>query len=604
MVKKQKKQQRKVKPTQEQNVRFSQTVWLALAAILVVLHFAKWIWSPEEVNLTLTSHPGLWRSLVVITTLVSISGVVYVISQQITDRKISLRWWYLIFASVGAYYLLSFNPKIAPNGDNAEYLIVAKSVVERGEVLRLDTPAETKNSLANLGFPILLMPIYKQWGFDIVVMKIFIVLLALIVPFFMIQLFRFYATDDKARLIAVVVFASPYLVGTSSSLMTETPYLFWSILALWLGHEFATRPSKTGLWLILFLLASTMAFLTRAIGVSIFLATTLFLLINFAAKKSNSTSRRMGLLKSHQKFIAFMIPLGLVSIVWLVRQNQMEVSQIDAFFSGDLLQRFSQNIFALSNVYGQMLFSDDTFRWYRLSTTHVLAAKNLLWFLPVGLIAIGLIRGVLQKQLIAFYTLITMALILTGSTTPQERVMIRYISVLVPFFIYYFFIGVDWTCKRLSATINNPNLVPLKKALPYALLLQILLVALSGNRFNALMKSPVYNDYYDSFIKAAQWCGNNLPANSLIMSVKPRLVYILSGLKGTPMAGEKDRYSESWAESMLEKIEVLQVSHLIVDAISITTQENIYPLLENHPHKFEALGVPGLNQQCTIVKVK
>jgi hypothetical protein len=88
------------------------------------------------------------------------------------------------------------------------------------------------------------------------------------------------------------------------------------------------------------------------------------------------------------------------------------------------------------------------------------------------------------------------------------------------------------------------------------------------------------------------------------MSVKPRIVYLYSGLPGAMVRGERDIYSAVYEKAKLEEIKSKGITHVIVDAISKATMDNIHPIIQNNPDKFEKLPVPGLEDKCTVVRVR
>ena len=54
------------------------------------------------------------------------------------------------FCAICLLYFACFSQEISFNGDNAEYMISAQSLVERGGAYRLYTPSETRNTLASM----------------------------------------------------------------------------------------------------------------------------------------------------------------------------------------------------------------------------------------------------------------------------------------------------------------------------------------------------------------------------------------------------------------------------------------------------------------------
>ena len=578
-------------------------LFMAGSILLIIVHFFLWISDGVEVNTNLSSRPTLLKSWTSILELMAIGSVIYLLFTWLRRGTPNKYLVALSMVAMVAYYLSSFNVRLAPNGDNAEYITTAKSLTERGAAIRLDVPAELKNPLSSIGLPLLLSPIYRVWGRDFIKMKSAILLLALLLGLLLYALLRFYATKNLALLLALLTFSSPYLVGTSSSIMTETPYLFWSALALWLAHKYVEAKRHVLWWLLALLVATGMSYLTRAIGISVGLAILIYLVMTALSARKRTVMPPI-FWDPWKKLSVFATPFLLAAIWWQMRQGISGTSHLNMFLDGDIFHQFSQNVFALANVWGKMLFSGETFRWYRLATDHTLTHLHAFWMIPPLVVMIGLIAGLLKRHLMSLYTLAALGLILMGSATPQERVLIRYTSVLLPFFLYYLYFGANWLVNTLKKRWDNEYFSRLSQVFIACLILQLFLVHFSSNRYNVLVKSPVYNSYYDSFLRAAEWCGDNLPAESIIMSVKPRLVYVLSDLKGVTMAKERDSYSDEWVDEMLKKIKTNKVTHLIVDAISLTTKENIYPLLENHPQYFQAVPVPNLNNQCTVVKVK
>jgi hypothetical protein len=194
-------------------------------------------------------------------------------------------------------------------------------------------------------------------------------------------------------------------------------------------------------------------------------------------------------------------------------------------------------------------------------------------------------------------------LLLLASSTPQERVTLRYISVLIPYFFYHFYLGFSYLIGEVLNVFYVRKSMAAVKMMSLLGLIFILGTNLNGNSYNVFTKSAVYNAWYSSFLEAARWCGKNLPPDAYVMSVKPRIVYLYSGLKGTFLVNERDSYSKTYEQEKLNQIKSGGITHIIVDAISNATKNNFYPILENNPDKFRALTVPGLEGKCTVVEV-
>lgn len=574
---------------------------------MVILLIYQWSSIPDSVNPWFGQDPLLLGLLYYLTVVMLLAGYGYFGYQALTSkkiRKIDHIFLGLTFIAASLLYLGSFNPVLSPNGDNAEYIINAKSLVDRGGFFRLDTPTETPNSIASIGLPLLLAPSYAIWGLNFLPMKILIMIISLATgPLFFIflrQEFDFFVS----ALLGITGFLSPYLIAHSTMIVTEAPYLFWCLTVLIVFNRFDRKKviSWPLLLLLFFLLVWT--YLTRAVGVALIIAILMYFIsrlpwLQIIQLKISDQNGRLLL----AKFVLIAFPLIAGFIFWQYRQQQLGVSQLGIFMQVDWWSHISHNFTALTNVAGHLFFSPDAFRWYKQSADHFLSPVNLFWILIQLIILIGLVSDLRQKKLVAFYSLALILTILAASLTPQERVIIRYLSVLIPFLIYHFYRGILVILNHQILS-KNKHWTSIVKAATFGIIGLIFVTHLSANRYNVLTKGAVYNVYYESFLTSAKWCGQNLPAGSYVMSVKPRIVYLYSGLPGLVIGNERDIYTPEYEKQKLEEIKLRGITHIIVDAISNATIKNFYPVIQNNPDKFEKLPVPGLGNKCTVLKVR
>ncbi|MCB0667600.1 MAG: hypothetical protein KDC80_17345 [Saprospiraceae bacterium] len=540
--------------------------------------------------------------LAVILGLISLAYFGWRLPDEDRRDRLDMLFLMLFFLSTSLLYVGSFHPVLAPNGDNAEYIINARSIIEHGGVYRLDTPARTPNTLASPGLPILLAPIYKIWGLNFYPMKMMILLICLANGGLLFILFRQEFSFVRSALLSMIAFCSPYLVANSNTIMTEGPYLFWSLLSLIFIRKYASHPDFYWRYyfpLIFFLLGS---YLTRAVGASLIIASALFLFFNLPAKGLLPVPGRAGR-RGLLKLLWLILPFIAGFVFWLIRQQKGGVTPLSIFMEFDFLGHFRDNMVAFANVVGQIFFSPSSFRWYKQSSDFSLSIFNLGWLLILLLLLSAIIYDLIRRKLLAFYSVILLLLLLFASQTPQEKVFMRYLSVLIPFFIYH----LHSILHAMESWVRNS-----KKPIPsvpvpiitIALLGIIYVTNLSSNRYNVLTKSAVFNSYYGSFLNAAQWCGENLPPDAYVMSVKPRIVYLYSDLPGRFLVNDRDVYSTDFEKKKLQEIKDSGVTHIIVDAISRATIDNIHPIIQNNPDKFEKLAVPGLEEKCTVVRVR
>ena len=572
--------------------------WVTIV-VLLVLQIARLIGEDISPNENLIRNPdafSLWSYLTLTILLLGFVTLSFLHVRRGRFRVLEKVGIISVALSCLLISALSFNPRLAPNGDNAEYVISAKSLVDHGSVKRLYVPDEPPNSLASLGLPLMLSPIYEIWGLDIHKMKVLIFILSLVAIPLLFLVFNAQEDTWLSLLLTLVGATSPYLISSSSSIMTEIPYWCFSLATLYAGIRYQrSQKFKVPLFLLLLVLCF-ICYITRPVGISIVLAV-VCMQLSYIRWSEGWRKAVRGL--PFRKLLYFSTVLFVAFVVWQFKQAQEGLSQTALFFSGSMIGRFFENAFALSNVLPQMILSSDTFLWFRNAPDFGLPPRSILWMVLLIVTFVGLGKGLLKKHLLAWYVTFFTLITLLASYTPQERVMTRYVSVIIPFLIYYFVLGAGTILKPLF-TSNKVKWARLISVISLGL---ILTVNLSGNRHNMLVKSAVYNDYYDSFLRAAHWCGNNLDPDDYVMSVKPRIVYLYSGLKGVDLIGDRDVYSEDWAQAQLKEIRERGITHIIVDVISKKTQETIFPLLQNHPEYFRRMDVPGLDEKCTVVEV-
>ncbi|MBX2817431.1 MAG: glycosyltransferase family 39 protein [Saprospiraceae bacterium] len=500
---------------------------------------------------------------------------------------------------------LSFQKTLAPNGDNAEYIISAKSLVERGGAYRLYTRNETYNSLAALGLPAMLSPVYALWGLDIVKMKVLIFLLYLGIFPALFLLFRCFYNQRLSVILALLGWCSPYVIASSSSIMTETPFLLFSILGLHAIHRFVHQESWSWKWFVWMMFTVIMTFLVRAIGIGLVGVLLLYLALQ-VPWKSLLKERKWSPFWSHHAFRKLMIlsvPLILGGVLLQLWQQSQGISQAAIFFNKDLFRHVGDNFFSARMVIGQMLYSEEIFRWFAFDNESQLPRHNVLSILVSVILVMGLIRGLLQKNLIAWYTLVTMLLVLFGSLTPQEMVTMRYNMVLLPAFIVLFYEGLIWILELLDRQKPSLALKTLGNLTISILLIQLLFSSMAGNIYSIGRAERGYGDAYADFIQAAEWCKDNLPDDVFVASMKPRIFYVFSGKKGIRLAGGRAEYSAEYEENRLAFFKEMKVTHLILDQASGRTQEAIFPIVDNNTDKFEMLHVPKPHGTCGIVQV-
>lgn len=503
-------------------------------------------------------------------------------------------------------YVSTFTKEISLNGDNGEYLIITKSLVERGKVLRLETPTETPNSLASVGLPILLTPIYKLWGFDFVKMKALILLMGYSVFFLLYHLFNRKLGFALATMLAMVGVTSPYIVHNARDIMTETPFFFWSVVSLILITRY--HESKHFNWKYYGLLfgAIIMTYLTRAVGIGLIAALILFLFSQISWSKLYKSETRTQVFNSleFRKFFMIVIPFVIGGIIWQILQHQSGVSQAIILFNSNLAYQIEYNTNSAMTVIPQMLFRPETYRFQNFYNGATLVSLNLPYYIALLLLLIGLFNGLKSRNILAGFTVMTSLVIITASLTPKEMVIIRYLSILMPFLIYFMFTGTDILVQYILRRTKIGNKARwVHKIIPLLVLSEIFFINMHGHSVNMTMSTVGNDPAYHDFMDVANWAKNNLPDDAYVVSVKPRLFYVLSGKKGTRLSTIEEEYSKDYEVEKLALFQKLGITHVVLDGVSGATRENIFPIVQNHPDMFQTLYIGAMSGTSSINKI-
>ena len=136
---------------------------------------------------------------------------------------------YLPLLIFTAFCILLFDIRVGTGGDNVVYIILAKSIVEYHNYLSLYLSNSPYHTHFPPGFPLILAIFYKFFGPNETYLKI-VPLLSSILSFFILTItFRnFY--------FLLALSTSPLLIDYSSKLLSESSYLFFSLLSIILNN--------------------------------------------------------------------------------------------------------------------------------------------------------------------------------------------------------------------------------------------------------------------------------------------------------------------------------------------------------------------------------
>ena len=551
---------------------------------------------PARKPASLAPHPGLEVVLEPrspVGTGTARAGVLSLLDRAALWRALFVALCLVTFAGMGAVYLLSLTNYLSVEGDNAIYIILGRALATGHGYMNIQGSVPRIESQYPPLFPLLLAPLVRVWGTDGVAQMQALVagfaLASLALSFF---LFRRWLGSAVLAFATVLAAASSDLIWEfSHKVLTEIPYLFFTLLACWWASDYAAQPR----WLTragtLAVLAAVAAFMTRTIGLSICAMLPLYLLLGSPIRLRGG-DWRLRLAKAGWATLLLALLVG----AWTLRNRIVYSGQghtyIGQFFlkqtyvpdagqisvsADDLLTRASKAVDYYGGVYQRMIVGH---LWDRIPEradfSQALLAITVLGFLY------ALIR---RRTLAEFYLLGYVGIVLLWPWTD-----LRFAVPILPFLIYYI------ACALLPPMILLARFRQLDPRVATAMLLLPLFIP-SGDHtvrtalhdrelgfhyeLERLGEWPAYQDWRN-FHAAAVWLQANAVPGSTVINRSPNIFYLWTG-----MHSRNYPYSHDLAY-MLSDISHEHNDYVIDDRFSWTYTTGLYlePVLRAYKDRF------------------
>lgn len=487
---------------------------------------------------------------------------------------------YLLMAILALSLVLAalrLNGHLVPAGDNATYIVLAQALATRQGYRMVSDPRMPPMALYPPGYPFLLTVLLRLLGGThdllaaIAPMKVISIALYLGAIAVAYDVFR--RRDARLGALAALLMAvSPELQYFANEVGTEIPYLFLSLVCIWLFERYLQGNRPRLLWLVCAALAVT--FYVRSIGLVLVMACGLYLVLQKRLKETLLLLLCVALLIAPWFVYSSSVP-GTGTSVGLGRGYFALYFSSDPYGTttvspGDLLRRFQQNL----RTYGLEIWPDTIF-------PHASSVAKLLGplggvFLAVmsALLLLGLVLEARHGRVTESYVLVFFASCV-GYLWAQGRLIVP----IIPFAIYYFLVAV---CALFQWALMG-------KRWQQALALVALVMAFSavvgdvrhirGNLLYGLGQ-PVDVYYasdaeWNNYLRAMRWIATDADQADVVMCRKADLMYILTGHRAMEYP-----YSADGSE-LMRAVHNNEVVYVIEDAFTWTrtTEQYLQPAL-------------------------
>ena len=406
-----------------------------------------------------------------------------------------------------------FDANLSLTGDNAQFINLGRSLAEGyglSETIEGEPIPHTKYPF---GFPILLAIVHILFPANLIALKSLVVLLyAISIPLIYLLICRF-ASSSIALGVSALCLVSPLLLDYSHQVMSEIPFLLFSLLALLLLHR--AHESNTLLTLAFAIIAIIAAYYIRSAGI-ILIATGI---IFFALHKK---WKEAGLIAAGILLLALPWQIRNASlggndyIKLLLRINPYRPEEGALTFT-TLIERILANL----ELYGVHIIP-------HIFLPSFIEANYFVGLFFSGLILYALIAGLIKRHLLVVYLTCYLGLYILW---PQVWSDTRFLIPAIPILFYATLTSMDELLQLLARA--------LKKTASRTGVVLFFLFILGSNIFatHALSQRigqlpPNWNNYF----AAAEWIQNNTDPHIKIACRKPYLMNAIANRKASGYA--------------------------------------------------------------------
>ncbi len=501
----------------------------------------------------------------------------------------------VVLAAIACLYLSTVSGRLGDySGDTAYYMLLGRSIAQGDIYTDPVMPGEYPHTKYPFFYPLLLSPVIAITGLNMLWIRAFVALLAALSAAAWYAYFR-EAAGGRVALSLTVLFAfHPYSVSFVTRTLSETPYLLFTGLCLWMYERWKVQ-DKGGTFSAVIALA-VVSYFTRTAGLALFAGIVLAMVF--------ASSTRTRKVPAMPAWTLALVVFGAAFFCWSAyvflnptplatyfEEMWAKVHPGDGFDVAGYADRVFDNIGFYLGQMTERLFI-------------FLPASALAGVLVFGLIVAGAVKGAGEGRLVPLlYAVFYIVMILLWPTF----VDFRFIYPLFPLFLLFGY----WSLQWLGGYLKKAG-----EVLPAAVFVVLfLLYAYQTGRvvyaqhqpdpypdvpvmmYGHEIKEPVV-DWSDTFY-AYKTASNmfavgeflvlnriaekELPSDAVIACDKPSNTTLLTGRNAvrspaSPSPRESLEYLESW-----------EVSHVIVDRFSENTAQCVVPLLRSSPQHFEKL---------------
>ncbi|WP_420574309.1 phospholipid carrier-dependent glycosyltransferase [Kordia sp.] len=494
-------------------------------------------------------------------------------------RFVSIIYILILTLAFLKIYTSIFDEKVSLVGDNVSYYILGNAIADGEGYTNIHHKEKEAHYHYPPGYPMLIAAVSNVFSNNIITIKRcngVLLFGAILLLFFIVK--KLAENDHIAFATSILTILNYHILGFSTIMMSEIPFLFFSLLCLWifLNINYSKPVFKNWLFLLLIICVS-FSFYIRSVGLA--------LIVSFAAFLC---------LKKHWQYL-FSLLGGFVILYlpWMIRNRessgntyisqlllknpyQPELGQVD--FLG-LFERVFLNIerYIAKEIPSSVVFSGDITYTNTFSVT-----AFLLGFSIIAVIIFGIFRLKKYRTFIFLYILTFFALLMLW---PSVWYGTRFLLPVIPLLIFLIVYAIAELLKALSDQVITKQKKYLISVLTIIIFGSWIFIYGTGSISSLKEKAEgVYNSNYKNYFAIAEWIRDNTDENSVTSVRKEGIFYLFSKKKVTNYLRTLDE------EAQIEYLKSKNVTHVVVDQLGYSsTSKYLLPAIDRYPNKFKTI---------------
>ena len=495
-------------------------------------------------------------------------------------KHVKILYLVILIITFGTIYSSVFDKKVSLVGDNASYYILGTALANGEGYTNIHHQEKEAHYHYPPGYPVLIAGVMQLFSDDISTIKIVNGLLflgsVLLLFFISIDLINNVHLAFVASLLTLLNY---HLLTFATIMMSEIPFLFFSLLSLWLFFRVDfTKRSYKNVWFVLLIVCVTFTFYIRSTGLALIVSIAFFLL-----------------LKKHWQYLtSFLGGTILLYLPWLLRGQSATGSsyvhqlllknpykpELGTIGFSDIIDRVGINLqryITMELPSGMISSQEMVYSEVTNTFSEWIVGLLLVSGILLGILKLSKFRMFLFGYLVAFFGLLLL--------WPSVWYGVRFMLPLIPLLLFLFVIGVTAVLKKIFSSI-----VPKKQSLFLGATAIVLLGSwafLYGkNTVVKLHKQAIapYANEYKNYFELATWIAENTTDETVTCVRKEGLFYLFSKKYVTNYLKITDR------EAQIEHLREKNVDYVVVEQLGYSsTVRYLVPIIDRYPNKFKVI---------------